>query len=689
MIEQQIQQSYLIDRTLPSFVLDNFKTFAEFARRYYVWLEQNRNVADRVNKYLSETDIDTYEYDESLVRILNNWMETIPPTLNIDYSILLHNIRKFYNTRGNESSISVFFSLFNDLYTPLRLLVEYDEEVGMDHIVGKEVRGSSSGSVALVNKAIKIFGSTNLYWLYVSYARDAHTKNEHTRFFTSADTIIVSETQEEIKLIQEDFALDIFYPKERLLKASDGIYDRSHRVRIKTLEDGPINFSGRRYTTSRNYGRIETSKFMFFRGGYSYYELGISFADYIEWDQEEEFIDIEGTEYSLLKFPIGVTIVDSGTGYSHRDTFFIRDESGYKQGELVITELLKTPIQEIIIEDGGSMYNVGELCYMHNSAGKKVARGVVQATTQGRITEIGIEWTSQDIYEPPTVKFLSGNNSARISMFSTNMGGVRKITFRDMGVESNSNWYVDIPLEIYPKRSTVLTLHHGTLFESDPYYKELRGSLSSEYVMQDNFYWQDFSYLLRVNKPIDFGKYFGLYKKLVHPAGTKPFLEIITKSKLDMGIQKAEMQRHIKRQMETLEDVLDVPMEETGVDHDILWSGRIKDRSLTKVIAEMDPDNNPRQHHKFIYMDNYMELRHGVGDTDVCEGDNNQLLGVNTNETYVVSEKNKTPSRHIYDQWMFVDCEATLEDLNSQTIKHYTLEPHTHDTWVNAQIEEE
>jgi len=61
---------------------------------------------------------------------------------------------------------------------------------------------------------------------------------------------------------------------------------------------------------------------------------------------------------------------------------------------------------------------------------------------------------------------------------------------------------------------------HGSI-DLRPYYEGEVGRLSSGSYIQDNFYYQEFSYVIRTKKGIL--DYIDLLRKLVHPAGLKPF----------------------------------------------------------------------------------------------------------------------------------------------------------------------
>lgn len=68
----------------------------------------------------------------------------------------------------------------------------------------------------------------------------------------------------------------------------------------------------------------------------------------------------------------------------------------------------------------------------------------------------------------------------------------------------------------------------SSVFFSPGEYISSRGHLSSDCRLQDGFFYQDFSYVIKSNLPID--TFRGIVKRLVHPAGTGLFAETTNES---------------------------------------------------------------------------------------------------------------------------------------------------------------
>lgn len=68
----------------------------------------------------------------------------------------------------------------------------------------------------------------------------------------------------------------------------------------------------------------------------------------------------------------------------------------------------------------------------------------------------------------------------------------------------------------------------GSFCEYDGRYFDSKGFLSDRNVLPDNYYYQDYSYVIRVNKQID--EWRDIVKKIIHPAGLEFFGEFVTES---------------------------------------------------------------------------------------------------------------------------------------------------------------
>jgi len=210
MIEQKLNPSLIIERTIPDYVVDEFPKFVSFIRAYYKFLEQDDQTIGRLNKFLSNMDIHTVTDSDAQYRILSMFMESIPKNLEMDYSLLVQNIRKFYSSKGSEGSIKTFLYLMSEARKPNSITIAYTGDV--DLLVGQTITGTSSGAIATIIRASRVSGSSQYVVAQVSYTSGK-------KFFISTDQVKLTDgTTYDVYV--EDFNVQLFYPKNVCLMGS-------------------------------------------------------------------------------------------------------------------------------------------------------------------------------------------------------------------------------------------------------------------------------------------------------------------------------------------------------------------------------------------------------------------------------------------------------------------------------------
>lgn len=103
-------------------------------------------------------------------------------------------------------------------------------------------------------------------------------------------------------------------------------------------------------------------------------------------------------------------------------------------------------------------------------------------------------------------------------------GAIVRIAVRDPGTN-----YLIPPIPNFSESANgtgaTATVNIGPIFTADGFFGNNDGKLSSNKVLQDSFFFQDYSYVLKTEVTID--KWLGTVKKVIHPAGLKVFGEVI------------------------------------------------------------------------------------------------------------------------------------------------------------------
>lgn len=519
MIERKVTQSLVLGRVIPEYVENEFPRFVQFVRAYYKWLETDGNTVNMLNKFLSNRDIKTVDSKDHQFHILNTFLNSIPKNLNVDYANLLHNIRSFYSERGTESSIKAFFLMLNEIYRPNRLVVEWDEHP--DLLIGEVVYGTNSGAKATIINATRVSESSDFVLVTVSY----ETASPYTtRFFTSVDSLR-TEQGEIIPLRVEDFRATIFYPKDYILRSSDGVYQQEYRCRFKLPNGVYKDYNNKLFqTSSGNTGKIDRQSYMIgSKDGFDFYELTLSFSVFLGWTETERLF-IDGEEINLAKVFSGVRIQTPGMGYTQGQRFRIKDTNDNTVGSVVLNSVQRSEITQVDVIEGGSGYQLYEKFRFKYSTGY-YGGGYVRSVSSGVLTGLYVEQSRKNSTEYPTVEFESGNNTAVTFAYGSDVGAIREVVIEEVGFGVDTSSVVEVDTQTYPLQTAQLQVEVGTLYRTPLAFKDARGQLSSYFRLQDNYYWQDYSYVVQFNKPFDFESYVELYNKTVHPSGMKMFFE--------------------------------------------------------------------------------------------------------------------------------------------------------------------
>lgn len=102
-------------------------------------------------------------------------------------------------------------------------------------------------------------------------------------------------------------------------------------------------------------------------------------------------------------------------------------------------------------------------------------------------------------------------------------GAVLRVAVRDPGTNYRIPPTADFSESVAGVGASA-TVNLGPVFTADGFYANNDGKLSSNKVLQDNYYYQDYSYVLKTEVTID--KWLDIIKKVIHPAGLKVFGEI-------------------------------------------------------------------------------------------------------------------------------------------------------------------
>jgi hypothetical protein len=196
--------------------------------------------------------------------------------------------------------------------------------------------------------------------------------------------------------------------------------------------------------------------------------------------------------------------------YGFVEGILIYEKDGYKVVELEMSNVFGTLYAERKIEctliDGTIIYE-----YVYPTLGViAVLDGGSGYSTEDTITISGGMGVDAD---------------AKIEAVDKN-GVIKTAKFTNSGINYRESDTITLTVNSNGGTGASLTTSGGVALDSRiGYYANNNGLLSSNKKLQDNFYYQDFSYVIKSSKSLD--DYSDLMKKLIHPAGTKMFADAL------------------------------------------------------------------------------------------------------------------------------------------------------------------
>lgn len=307
-----------------------------------------------------------------------------------------------------------------------------------------------------------------------------------------------------------DVPVEFYYPRDDILRVSDGIWVEP--VSIKTTRTNSSSILRRlenqiitQYDGNGNFIASATVDFVLIYDDGPLQVCEVFLRDIIGVFKSGFDIEtkIDGMLVKEKVWPVvsGVSIVDGGSGYRESDLLRY-SPSGF--GTNTILSVLRTN------------QNTGALTV-----------GIVKSG----ITFFGSDFDidGQEINDGSS--FFNGIISlSEINEIQQSEAPTRKMIFSDGRVVQKKNVDASLQIDISPKfdrKPLSETFQFGGMIYYPGYYSTNKGKLSSNKYIQDSFYFQDFSYVLKTE--VSSKKWKEIIKKLIHPAGHELFGRISIK----------------------------------------------------------------------------------------------------------------------------------------------------------------
>jgi sugar lactone lactonase YvrE len=522
--------SPLIERQFPAFIREEGPRFVAFLKAYYEYLEQQGNAVQASRSLLEYQDIDR-TIDSFVEYFRKEFMISIPKNTLADQRLLVKHIRDFYRTKGSEFSYKFLFrALFNqeiEIYYPGDYVLRASDgrwiretllRVGRPFSTtpsifeGRTITGLSSGATAKVQgiSQVNVLG-LELYELIVENVigtfQNGETVNDslgNTATIESQFGSIVS-----VRIIDGG----AYHTIGDTLTISSGAASAIGTV----SSTSPVGAATMRISVAGTGYRTDGNTILTVIGGSGNGLVGrvVSLSNTSSFPLNSDLI---GSVANVV-LSTGSTFVSLGTNSaSVSANLASANISSTLATSLLFSNVTIGSINAISISSVGRGYETSlptitvrdEIIYEREIDGQYGRfRGgdavIVAENAPGTITGISIKSSdaSFDRFSTSTVVNTRGAETTPVAY--TDVSDITRYTLR-------ANTYNGV---VIPDVSGVINLKGR--------YTDTKGFLSSTNKLQDNRFYQEYSYVIRVSQILK--KYRDIIKNLVHPAGVALFGE--------------------------------------------------------------------------------------------------------------------------------------------------------------------
>ena len=462
--------SNLINQQVPEFVLEQHPKFLEFLKTYYTFMESAELGVTSVQTtegILLETE--TNQNNELILD--GSRIDTDRTQLDAGDKVLLESSAFGKFTRGETITGSTSNATATVLAEDLdnnRLFISAQDKF----IDGEEVVGANSNATATINN-YKPNPVTNIQDLLNFRDPDKVVSNFLTKFrneFLNTLPETLSNGVDKRKLIKNIKSLykakgtnrghelffrllfgvesETFYPRENILRSSDGKWDTRKILRAIGTTGNTLDLIGRTIEgeTSEATAIVE-NVFKFQIGANEVTEFILNGDTLVGTFQTSEVV--RGTETDaediyikavITGIPTSPSITNDGSLYSETDTVTIL--GGGQSAIIQVDGIGRGGIEEIIIDDGGSGYEIGDdLVFTNTNTGGGSARAKVSVVNGGFTQEESTSNIDDHIVlEDETVRGDSYTGDKIIQEGGTGSGDIT-----DIRIISKGNNYQSLP----------------------------------------------------------------------------------------------------------------------------------------------------------------------------------------------------------------------------------------------------
>jgi hypothetical protein len=574
--EQKNLESARVEELIPVQFRKNTQTFSAFLEDYYRFLNSRDNPSYVIDRIISEHNIDSVVDSKFLDKISFEIAQGVPESPYVQKAFLLKRIIDYYNIRGSKESVLFFFRVFfNEEVTTTypwdRVLFTSDGRWKFSRKMKLiPIRGTANDLVGQTIQQVNQLGNV------VSQANVLNAveyKFNERSFFEvefSSDAIFGDfDFDAEVRTQDQSFRGLVYRSLTDIEVVDRGSnYEVNDYIFLEGFENtspsafvSKVGANGQLLGVQINsYGNSQELHYSetFVPGpesdGKKVYFNGI--ADVRFFNGELDFTTVNGIELfdeSVFTFQVydGKRVDVSGT-YDHAntrlllDSIFIDDETltlhdfvYYNNPESFNLENIEVDENEDIaltILDPVSEIGAGDLISLQNinDTGDLISFLQTQQLFVGTVTDVGDGKKRFLIYSDSSL-----NTKIKATNFddteSFNLSGSPSVSgpLPPISFDDSLRTLENAVIKSTNGTGASLGFQFGSFYTLDGFYENTRGRTSSDIVLQDSFFFQTFSYLIRSTLSISDWK--PPFDDLVHPSGFEVFNEINNESLLQTG----------------------------------------------------------------------------------------------------------------------------------------------------------
>jgi hypothetical protein len=584
--------SHLIANQLPDFVRTEYPVFITFLEKYYEFLDEENQVNNFLLNYEKNFDINR-TLDTFIPKFKNQYAQNFPLGAQIDDRRLIKFIKQFYEAKGSEKAIELLFRiLYNErteIFYPSEQILRASDGIWIEDVTLKLAVDSSitANPFDLSSKTVRITYYENIS--SVMYERTIETNISNvTKFayvFPAVYELVTSLPKTANIIVPGAGASANALVSGGQVKAIVGDTNKTFNAATAVnLTNNTITIASHGYSTGdvviydKNGGTIVTGL-----TNYAVYFVISVNANTIKIATSAGNATL-GTAVDLTVLGSGThrlydPVIDSGNGYFAAPTVQFTSTTGSAAtGRAILTDT--NEISHVIITNGGSGYSSAPAVTFSTEA----IRTKVEIVSGDTITNYGYivrQLATVDVIDcsgTPPCGFTVGDI---FSIDETGSVGSYAIEFENETLEYFLNKYNETDTAVNPYTlvgrdnkasiridaidadgcpTAVSIFDTGFDFEREAFtaiiestlgctatlsfttgavnvktgrFRDSRGMLSNVNRLQDNFYYQNYSYVVRSNVPSN--KWLDIVKNTTHPAGTAIFGELTIEQTVDFN----------------------------------------------------------------------------------------------------------------------------------------------------------